>query len=133
MHGITRIAGKENAMNKLTKIVAPALAASLALGAAMPAAAAGWDRHGGGFGVKQQIQQLDRKIEQAERRHLISRDEANRLDRNLNKVERLHSTYLRGGLNRAELRTLDNRIDAVERQLSREIADRNGRSGRYRG
>ncbi len=117
-------------MNRLTKIIVPALAASLALGAAVPASAA--PGRSEGFGVRQEIQQLDRKIEQAEQRRLISRDEANKLDRSLNQVERLHQTYARNGLSRAELRTLDNRLDAVERQLTREIADRNGRGGRDR-
>jgi len=114
-------------MNKLTKIIAPAAtfigAASLALGAAVPASAASWNNGGD---LRQQINQLDRKVDQAERRHLISRQEANRLDRLVNDLQAQHARFARNGFTRAELRTLDQRIDTVDRQIDKEIRDRDG-------
>jgi hypothetical protein len=119
---------RKTEMNRLTKLIAPAVIASLALGATAPVAAAPF--YGAGAGnIRQQIAQLDRKVEQAERRHLITRQEAQRLDRLVNQVQNLHTTFARNGLSRAELRALDQRIDTVERQIDREIADRDGRRG----
>lgn len=117
-------------MNRLTKFIAPALAASLALGSALPATAAGWNGNASGVQLRQQIAQLDRKIDQAESRHQLSRDEARKLDASVSQIQRLHATYSRGGLTRAEVRTLNTRIDTVERQLAREIADRDNRGDR---
>ena len=113
-------------MNRSSKLIASALAASLALGAAIPATAAPFQ---GAGNIRQQIAQLDRKVERAESRHLISRQEAQRLDRLVNQVQNLHASLARNGLSRAELRVLDQRIDTVERKIDREIADRNGRRG----
>jgi len=116
-------------MNRLTKIIAPVLAASLALGAAAPAFAAPWNTGGD---LRKQINQLDRKVDQAERRHLISRQEAGRLDRLVDQLENLHARYAKNGFSRTELRTLDQRIDTVDRQIDSEIRDRDGQRGHDR-
>jgi Spy/CpxP family protein refolding chaperone len=110
-------------MNRLTKLIVPALAASLALGAVTPATAAPFNN---GNGVRQQIVQLDRKIDQAERQHRLTRQEAQRLGKLVDQVQTLQARYARNGFTRAELRSLDVRIDTVSRQIDREIADRGG-------
>ncbi|WEK46180.1 MAG: hypothetical protein P0Y56_14345 [Candidatus Andeanibacterium colombiense] len=107
-------------MNRFTKLIAPALAASLALGVAVPATAAPFN---GAGNIRQQITQLDRRIDQAERQHQLSRKEAQQLGRQVDQVQALQARYARNGFTRAELRTLDQRIDAVQRQVDREIGD----------
>jgi len=110
-------------MNRFTKLIAPALAASLALGAVAPATAAPFFNGGN---IRQQIAQLDRKVEQAERQHRLTRQEAQKLNRLVNQVENLQARYARNGFTKGELRILDQRVDTVSRQIDREIASRNG-------
>lgn len=110
-------------MNRFTKIIAPALAASLALGAVAPATAAPFF---GAGNVRQQIAQLDRKIDQAERQHRLTRQEAQKLDRLVDQVQTLQARYARNGFTKGELRILDQRIDTVSRQIDREISSRGG-------
>jgi hypothetical protein len=119
-------------MNKLIKIIAPALAASLALGAAVPASAATWEgRHEVGryetsrHEIGRQIAQLDRQVDMARARHLISWRESASLGTKVDRLQKLYRVYARNGLSRAEVRVLDNRIDAVKRDLARQTNDRN--------
>lgn len=115
-------------MRNIRKIIAPAIIASLALGAAVPASAAPWhDRDRGRDNYRQQISQLDKQVQRAEQRRLISSREAKGLERKVDQLQQLHRTFARDGLNRAERRALDTRIDNVQRQIARETADRNGR------
>jgi hypothetical protein len=79
--------------------------------------------------LRGEIAQLDRQVDQAQNRRLISNREAQRLDREVNQLERLHAQFARGGFTRTELRTLNQRIDSVQRMVSREINDRDGRRG----
>lgn len=118
-------------MNKFSKIIAPAIAASLALGAVAPASAASWNQPNR-FDVRQQISQLDRQINQAERRNMLSHREAENLERKVDQLRDLHARYARNGLTKGELRLLDQRIDQVSRQIDREINDRNNHRGGYR-
>lgn len=111
-------------MKKFTRLIAPALVASLALGAAVPATAAKWD---GRNDYRQQINQLERQVQRAEQRRLISQREAQRLERQVEQLDRLHRTYSRGGFTKGERQALERRIDSVERQITREIRDRDGR------
>ena len=118
-------------MTNASKIVASALAASLALGIAAPAsAAAAWNAPGQ---LQQQIYQLDRQIERAEARRTISHREAQSLDRQVNQLQAMFRSYARGGFTRYELASLDNRITAVQRQLKieRRDNDRFADGGRY--
>jgi chromosome segregation ATPase len=112
-------------MNRLNKLLAPALAAALTLGAAVPASAAAWVQDA--RQLRSQIIQLDRQIDRAEQRRLLSSREANQLERRVENLKDLHSRYARNGFTRAELRVLDQRIDTVKRQVDREIDDRDGR------
>lgn len=119
------------------------IAAPLALAAAAvlttPAAAQGYGRHNNsGWNnngwdnsrdLRSQINQLDREVDRAQNRRLISNREAQRLDREVNQLERLHAQYARNGFSRVELRTLENRIDQVQRMVRNEINDRDGRRG----
>lgn len=120
-------------MNRFTKLIAPAIAASLVLGAAVPASAAPWH---GRDNYRQEIVQLDRQIDRAQERRLISHREAERLERKVDQVQKLHAAYARNGFTKSELRILDQRIDSVKRQIAAEIADRDraphGRPGDHR-
>jgi hypothetical protein len=120
-------------MNKLTKLIAPALAVSLTLGAAVPASAAVF--YGNGANVKAEIAQLDRQIDVAKARHQLSRQESASLESQVNRLQKLYRTYGRNGFSRAELRTLDNQVDNVKRDLVRQVNDRDndGHNGRGYG
>lgn len=116
-------------MNKLTKLIAQApiaiAAAALALGAAAPASAAPHNGHDNGRdNIRQEIAQLDRQIDRAQERRLISKREADRLDRKVDQLRDLHVRYAKSGFTRTELRILDQRIDGVKRQIASEVADR---------
>ncbi|WP_054531981.1 hypothetical protein [Erythrobacter sp. SG61-1L] len=120
-------------MNRLAKLIAPAIAASLVLGAAVPASAASWQ---GRDSYRQEIAQLDRQIDRAQERRLISQREADRLERKVDQLQNLHARYAKNGLTRTEERILDQRIDSVKRQIAAEVADRDrapqGRPGDHR-
>lgn len=109
-------------MNKLTKLIAPALAVSLTLGAAVPASAATFFNNGAN--VKVEIAQLDRQIDIAKARHQLSWQESASLEKQVDRLQSLYRTYSRNGLTRAELRTLDNQIDNVKQNLARQTHDR---------
>lgn len=109
-------------MNKLIKFAVPALAASLALGATAPASAATFGNGAGN--VKVELAQLDRQIDVAKARHQLTFQESTSLKTQVNRVQALYRSYARNGFSRAELRTLDNRIDAVKRDLARKANDR---------
>ena len=114
-------------MNRLTKWIAPTLAASLALGAAAPASAAQWEGHrDNGHEIGREIRQLDRQVDIAKARHQISWREAANLERKVDRLQRLYRNYSRDGLSRSELRVLDNRVDQVKRDLARQSHDRDG-------
>lgn len=112
-------------MNRLTKLISPALVAAVALTAAVPASAAPWVQDA--RQLRNEIVQLDRQIDRAEHRRLLSTREANQLERKVENLKDLHARYARNGFTRAELRILDQRIEIVKRQVQREIADRDSR------
>jgi TolA-binding protein len=112
-------------MTPATKIVASALAASLALGIAAPASAAAWNAPGQ---LRQQIAQLDSKIDRAEARRTISHREAQQLDRQVDQLEDMFRSFARGGFTRYELASLDNHITQVKRQLTTQKYDDNNRA-----
>lgn len=120
-------------MNKLTKLIAPALAASLALGAAVPASAATFVHSAGN--VRVELAQLDQQIDVARARHQISASESATLQKKVDRVQNLYRTYSRNGFSRSELRVLDNQIDTVKRDLARQANDRDnfGHNGRGYG
>lgn len=116
-------------MTSATKIVASALAASLALGVAAPASAAVWNPGE----LRQEINRLDRQIDRAEARRTISQREARQLDHQVDRLEHAFRHYARGGFTRYELASLDNGIDRVRIQLREERRDwdRRADEGRY--
>ena len=106
-------------MTTANKLVASALAASLALGIAAPASAAVFNAGS----LRQQIAQLDNQIDRAEARRTISHREAQSLDRQVDRLQDMFRAYARGGFTRYELANLHNRIDQVKRQLKLERRD----------
>ena len=108
-------------MRKLTFAASAALA--LAATVATPAMAApNWHN---GNEIRRDISQLDNRIERALHNRTISRIEAQRLQRNVDQLQRLYSIYSRNGLSRAEVQSLQIRIDRVEQQLRNERNDWN--------
>lgn len=116
-------------MTTAKNIVASALAASLAMGIAVPASAAALNPGS----LRQEIAQLDSRIDRAEARRTISHREAQQLDRQVLRLQDAFRTYARGGFTRYELASLDNGINQVRRQLQVERRDANNRAdaGRY--
>ena len=80
--------------------------------------------------ISREISQLDSRIDRAQARRAISPREANQLHREVRQIRDLRAHYARGGFTRAELRTLNVRIDNVERKLRAERNDRDNRPGR---
>jgi len=116
-------------MNKLTKLIAPALAVSLTLGAAVPASAATFFNYGAN--VKVEIAQLDRQIDIAKARHQLSWQESASLDKQVDRLQKLYRTYSRNGLTRAEARVLENQIGSVKQDLARQSNDRDFGHGNF--
>lgn len=112
-------------MTKLTNLIAPALAASLALGAAVPALAAPayGKSYAGGQELRNEIRQLDRRIDQALYRHQITRREAASLSARLDRLQLQLGRFARDGLTRWEVNAIDNQLDVFRSQLRREISD----------
>lgn len=118
-------------MRKLNKIVAPALLAIALAGAASPAMAQYRDHRGsheqrGHWNANQiraQIAELDRRINRNDNRNRISEREAAGLRRDVRNLQSTFRAYNRNGLNNAELRTLNNRIDNIRTRLRIERRD----------
>ncbi|MFN3389773.1 MAG: hypothetical protein ACK40O_12675 [Allosphingosinicella sp.] len=112
-----------------TFVISAILLSSVAVAA--PASA---QYRGGGYGhqpvrnanIERQIDQIEDQIDRMRDRRLISRSEAKRLERRAENIDRLHDRYRRGGLDRHELRDLQNRIHALRQDLRAER-----REGRY--
>ena len=109
-------------MKTVNRIAASAIAASLALGVAMPASAAVYDRPGQ---IRAEIAQLDRQIDRAEDRRILSRREAAQLNAQVDRLQAMFRSYARGGFTRYELASLDTRLDAVKRQVAIQARDGN--------
>lgn len=131
-------------MTRLSRIIAPALIATAALSAAMPAQAAPYqERHHAGHydgrndgrhdasartnAIRQQITQLERRIERNDNRDRISEREATRLRRDVRDLRQQFRTFSRNGLTQSEFRTLERRIDQLRARLQMERHDRDGR------
>jgi len=131
-------------MHKLTKIIAPALVAVVALGTAGAASAQpfpgndrGYDRgydHRDERGtparaeaIRSQINQLERRVERNDNRDRISEREAFGLRREVRDIAAQFRAFNRNGLDNREFRTLQTRIDRVKARLQVERHDRDGR------
>lgn len=138
-------------MSTLTKIIAPALAITLGLGAIAPANAATFekarteqafkaqangyahghrqdDRYGASRSalIRSNIENLRRDIDRAAARRMISEREAAGLRRDANSINRTYISYARNGLSPREQQTLQHRIDRVHGALHMERHDRDG-------
>lgn len=126
-------------MKTLTKFAAPLaiLAASVSVAGAAQAQPQGHSRHNDGWNlspargsqIRQDINSLNSAIDRAAQRRTISQREATGLRRQARDVQRLYAQYQRGGLDRAEVRTLQSRVNAVRVALRMERRDWDNRRG----
>lgn len=108
-------------MRKLNKIAAPALLAALVLGAASPAMAQRTPYRADQ--IRNQISELERRVARSDRRDRISEREAAGLRRDVRDLRYQFQRYNRNGLDRVEMRTLNNRIDNIRMRLRIERRD----------
>jgi len=106
-----------------------AAAAVAALGAAAPASAQIFPQNlqglfGGGSAISSRLAMLDRQINLAFQRGEISRGEAARLQSELVQLSQLEQSYRIDGLNRAERRDLEQRLQMLERNIQLARFDR---------
>ena len=121
-------------MNKLTKIIAPALAAVAVLGtagaaSAQPYPSRDWGHHqtpARAQTIRNQIAMLEQRINRNDNRDRISAREAWGLRREVRDIREQFRVFNRDGLNDREFRILQNRIDRVKDRLHVERNDRDG-------
>ena len=123
-------------MRTLTKIIAPALAAALGIGAALPASAHEIQRPQPGHqtpvrsqSIRADIHGLRAQIDRAAARHTISQREAAGLRRDAAGIQRLYASYARNGLSQHETKVLKAKVSKVQFALHAERGDRNGHRG----
>lgn len=125
-------------MNARKLSLALSLPLALAAVAAPASAAPNWNGHDGNNAnyiareLRSEIRQLDRQIDRAQATRRISSREAAGLHRDVDGLQRLYANYARGGFTNGELRSLQNRVDQVERNLNKELRDTNRRNDHYR-
>ena len=108
-------------MRKLNKFLAPALLATLAAGAAVPAVAAPTPYRADA--IRNQIAELQRRVERNDGRDRISEREARGLRQEVYRLRDQFRIYNRNGLNRFEYRTLTRRINDIRVRLRIERRD----------
>lgn len=98
--------------------------------AAATPAAAQYNRGYGhqGQNIERQLDQIERRIDMLRDRRLISNNEAFRLSRQAEQIDRLHDRYRRNGLTQREHWDLQNRIQNLRQHLRAER--REGRDDR---
>lgn len=79
--------------------------------------------------IRQDINSLRQAINRAAARRTISAREATGLRADARQIQMLYARYARNGLTRAEVTTLENRVNTVRRQLRLERRDWDGRRG----
>ena len=79
--------------------------------------------------IRQDIASLNNAIDRAAARRTISPREAAGLRRQARDVQRLYGQYARGGLDRGEVRNLQQRVNSVRVALRMERRDWDGRRG----
>lgn len=79
--------------------------------------------------IRSDINALNNAIDRAAARRAISPREANGLHRQARDVQRLYVQYSRGGLDRQEVRNLQDRVNSVRVALRMERRDWDGRRG----
>ena len=124
-------------MIAFTKIAAPLALAAASLTIAGAAQAQPYGRPNDGWAltparnaeIRQDINALRSAIDRAAARRTISPREAQGLRRQARNVQRLYAQYQRGGLDRGEVRNLQDRVNSVRVGLRMERRDWNGRRG----
>ena len=104
----------------MPKFIMPVLAATAALGtfAATPADAQVWRiRPAARVQINQDINQLNRQIVRAERRHTITRREALTLRSQSARLRSVYYRYSRNGLTRNEVWALESRVNRIRANL----------------
>ena len=108
-------------MQKLHRIVLPALAAAMTISAAAPAMA--YPASSYSQSIRQQINDLQRSVYRQDRHDRISEREAAGLRRDVSRLNDQFRDYNRDGLSRWEARNLQNRIDNIRDRLRHERRD----------
>lgn len=93
-----------------------------------PGYAYGYYNQGVAHRLDARVEMLRRHVFNMHQRRLLSPYEAQRLDRNAISIKNRIWRSARNGLSRSELRSLDRRIDRLERRVRIEVA----RNSRYR-
>lgn len=101
-------------------LISAALIATVAT--AVPAAAQYRDDRGNygynqGQNINQQLRSLSQRIDQAYQRRLVSSREANRLQNEVQQIDRLYDRYRRNGITQREHYALQDRIQRVRQQI----------------
>jgi hypothetical protein len=109
-------------MRKLTKIVAPALFAAMAMGAVSPAFAAPMPYRADT--IRSQIAELQMRVNRNDSRNHISPREAASLRSDVARLQDQFRAYSRDGLSPVEYRALQGRIDNIRARLQVERHDR---------
>jgi hypothetical protein len=112
----------------MRKFLIPTIVLSV-LTVAAPASAQHRGQHHGGAGIERQIDQMERQIDRLRDRRLISRNEAHRLSRQAEQIDRLHDRFRRDGLSQREHHELMQRIQNLRQSVRYER--REGRSERW--
>jgi hypothetical protein len=86
-------------------------------------------QHAGEQRIDMQLANLHQRIDRAYQRRLISANEARRLHRQVEQVDRLEDRYSRNGLTRWEMQDLRNRVQYLRQNLRFERQE--GRYDRY--
>jgi hypothetical protein len=120
-------------------LIAALAAVTTVTAIAAPAAAQPYGRpdHGRyesdrGQDVNQRQRDIARRIDMGIRQRELNRYEVANLRDGLRDVDRLQVTYRSHGLDRAELRELDRRLDVLERQLADSLDRRYGQGYGHR-
>jgi hypothetical protein len=129
----------------MRKIIISAVLLSTAFAAA-PAAAQYRDYNRGygydqgytqhhGRGIEQQLRQISQRIDNMYQRRLLSNNEASRLQRDVQNIERRLYDYARNGLSQREHQEIQYRIHNLRERLQRERWEgrEQRRDDRYRG
>ena len=108
-------------MRKLTKIILPALAATVVFSTAAQAQMG--PTPGRANAIRNQIEELDRRIARNDNRNRVSEREAAGLRRDVRNLRFQFRDFNRNGLSRNETVTLERRIDNIRSRLRSERAD----------
>ncbi|QYU68803.1 hypothetical protein J4558_01230 [Leptolyngbya sp. 15MV] len=111
-------------MNTKNRLVASAIAMTLALGVAVPASAQSYNS---GHQFRQQIAQLEHRVD---RTRGLSNREARQLDRQIAQLKTQYNRFARGGFDRRESQAMQRMIADVRYNIAQQARDNNNRYAR---